>query len=83
MFVAEEFFYAKKLRTLQGAKINSSRPAGLEQIFASKRKSRPRFLAKIPKTPHKPSFDSRYGEEFGNINLLRERRVRVDKIISG
>jgi hypothetical protein len=50
LFIAREFLNAKKLRTLQGAKINSSRTAGVEQIFAWKRISRPHFLAKIPKS---------------------------------
>jgi hypothetical protein len=58
LFIAKEFFDAKKLRTLQGAKINSSRRAGVEQIFAWKRVSRPRFLAKIPNALHKLSFKS-------------------------
>jgi len=38
LFIAKEFLNAKKLRTLQGAKINSSRRAGVEQIFAWKRR---------------------------------------------
>jgi hypothetical protein len=56
LFIAEEFHSAKKLRTLQGAKINSSRKAGVEQIFAWKRIGRPRFLPEIPKALHEISF---------------------------
>jgi len=48
LFIAKEFLNNEKLRILQGAKINSSRTAGFEQIFAWKQMSRPRFLAKIP-----------------------------------
>jgi len=52
-----EFINAKKLRTLQAAKINSPDKSGVEQIFARKRICRPSFLAKIPKAPHKLSLD--------------------------
>ena len=56
LFIAAEFLSAKELQTLQGAKINSSRTAGLEQIFAWKQTSRPRSLAEIPSVLHKLFF---------------------------
>jgi len=41
---------------LEGTKMNSPDKSGIKQIFAWKKISRPRFLAKIPDAFHKLSF---------------------------
>lgn len=62
LFFAEEFFEARKLRTVQGANRNSSLRSSDSDLLG-RMMSRPRFLAKIPEAVGKLFFDSCSGPD--------------------